>query len=167
MQAAADSSAGVRRIRELQAVADGARSAVAQRVATDDADAVFPGGAVIDNTQALVVRADRVFTPSNAVLETFQGNADKKLVGKKNAVTWKAGTMTGQSVMATFSALPEGKKQSVVKSVPAGLEIVQCNNANHAELRTTVEMSNKQIADALKQVVLSDKWDGEVAQLRR
>ncbi len=164
----AKSSPAVQRQARLQSLAD--QSPVAkplQRVAEAEGDEEFEADAVIDCTETLVVRADRIFTPSNKVLEGFAGNDDKKINGKKGAVKWASGTMTGQSVMSNFNALPGGKKQSVVKSVPDDLEIVQCNNSNHAELRTTREMSNSEISAALKAVELTDMWDANVAQLKK
>lgn len=171
-QAAGDVSEPVQRLLGLQRLPDDPvrlpvreLTATVQRFEKNAEGLEFDDGATVDCTATLVVRADRLFTPSNKVLETFTGNEDKKIAGKKGAISWEAGTSTGQSVMANTAALPAGKKITVVKSIPDSLEIVQVNAANHAELHTTREMSNKEITQALKEVKLVDQWDGEVAQL--
>ena len=66
-----------------------------------------------------------------------------------------------------MDSVPEGKRDKVkiVKSIPASLEIRQTAGLHHAELVTKSEMSTSQIAAAVTQVVLTDKYDEAVAQL--
>jgi hypothetical protein len=127
---------------------------------------LFAVGAIIDHTTELVLRADRLNKPTAGDLSKHHENAGKEVKGKTGS-TWKAGTNTGQSLIANEDSIPETKRGNVkiVKSIPPTLEIRQTGGTHHAELVTTVDMSTSKIAEAITQVKLTDKYDGDVAQL--
>jgi hypothetical protein len=127
---------------------------------------LFGEGAVVDHTKELVLRADRLNKPTAKDLSSHKDNKEKEVKAKAGS-TWKAGTNTGQSLISNEANIPEGKLASVkiVKSIPNSLEIRQTGGLHHAELVTKIDMSTSKIAEAITQVKLTDRYDGEVAQL--
>ena len=124
----------------------------------------FEMGADIDCTQQLVVRGDGFgFGASTAQLGNHNEGIKQK--GSAKAPKWPSGISAFESVNSTPKALPEGKKPRIVKSLPPELKIKQVGKPEHAEVHTTKDMSTKEIQTAIGKIVLTDMFDGEVAQL--
>jgi hypothetical protein len=124
----------------------------------------FELGADIDCTKQLVVRGDG-FGYGASAKQLGEHNKGIEQKGPKKSPKWPSGISAFESVNSSPLALPKGKKACIVKSLPPELKITQVGKPEHAEIHTAQDLSTAEIGAAIKKIVLTDMYDGEVAQL--